>query len=426
MSKLNDLAKNKSIDNLADQCVKCGLCLPHCPTYDLTGDESESPRGRIALMQALAKKELEPSKKVVDHLEHCLSCRHCERVCPAHVKYGELLNLSRSALQQTPGKPIRVGLKTKLLSKIVQSRRSIVFAGQLLWIIQRSGLRHITRWTGITKILGLSPMDKLLPPVPSQKAFHKEYQSLSPEIGTISLFLGCLSRWCDRETAQATIFALNYCGYKVVIPKDQGCCGAMAMHQGHEEVAQSLISKNIKVFKQTSIDKIVTTASGCASMLKESHQHLQDEQYRNFSDRITDISHFILDKIDTNKLTNLDIKVALHTPCTLKNGMRESESAIQLLKLIPKLESFSITEKDTCCGSAGSYMIENPIWATKLVNKVLNELNELKTNVDYIATSNIGCALHLRQALNLRKQPIKVVHPIVLLAMSLGWKAKSR
>ena len=399
MSKTCGLKNKKAIDLLADQCVKCGLCLPYCPTYQLTEDENESPRGRIAIMQGLARQELEPTKKVVDHLEHCLSCRHCERVCPAHVQYGELITHTRIALQQHPSKTIKLKFKTRMLTKIVQSQKSIQRIGLGLRLIDRLGLRHFARWTFLTKILGLSAMDKLLPPVPSQKKFKALYPS-SHKQGSVALFLGCLSRWCDREVFEASIYALNEFGYDVHIPSNQGCCGAMAMHQGLEQQAKELFAQNATAFESIAIDKIISTASGCGSMLQEAKIYMPEDKYQVFSNKVTDVSHFIAQNLQGHKLTNLDLKVALHTPCTLQNCMKESDAAKQLLKSIPGLQSFDITEKDTCCGSAGSYMIENPEWANALVDKILTELD---TSVDFIATSNIGCALHLRRALKQRK-----------------------
>lgn len=409
----------QTIDELASQCVKCGLCLPHCPTYQISADENESPRGRIALMQALAKEQLQPDKKVVDHLERCLTCRHCERVCPAHVQYGELITTGRTWLQQQPKHPIKHSFKTRLLSRIVQKNKNITRMGKLLRLTQVTGLRALGRYTGITFMMGLRPLDKLLPKVPSQKAFKNFYPTQEELKGEVALFLGCLSRWCDRKVVEASIYVLNACGYHVHIPANQGCCGAMAMHQGLNANAKRLIDQNVQAFNEAKLAAILTTASGCGGMLKEANLYFPNEQTDKLSSKIHDVSHFIADAVCQKKLLPLNYTVALHTPCTLQNCIKESQSAKDLLSSIPGLHSFDITEKDTCCGSAGSYMLENPIWANKLAQSVLRELKN--TPVDYVATSNIGCALHLRRSLRAQNGKIQVVHPIVLVAMSLGW-----
>lgn len=416
MTKSNSL--NKRLDELASQCVKCGLCLEHCPTYQLTDNENESPRGRIALVQALTKEQLPPSKKVLEHLDNCLTCRHCERVCPAHVEYGELITLGRQWTQEHS--KAKHSSKTRMLTWVVNSPKRISFVGKLLRFSQASGLRFLGKITGITFLLGLRPLDTLLPKVPSQSAFKPSYPSKEACQGEVALFLGCLSRWCDRNIVDAAIYTLNACGYKVHVPRSQGCCGAMALHQGNMQDAQKLVDKNVKAFDMPAIEAILTTASGCGSMLLEANQYFPDKAIANLSDRTKDISHFVLAKCPTKKLAPLNYTVALHTPCTLQNCMKASQQPHDLLKNIPDLRVFDITEKNTCCGSAGSYMLENPEWANKLVDNILAELGD--TRVDYIATSNIGCALHIRKAVQKRGWKTQVVHPIILTAMSLGWK----
>lgn len=412
-SNKNEL--HQAIQTMADQCVKCGLCLPYCPTYRLTEDENESPRGRIALTQALVG-ELGPTKKLSQHLENCLSCRHCERVCPAHVEYGKLITTTRQAISQAPTSPVKHSLKTRLLSKIVTSRSLLSLVGKSLWAIDRTGLRLLARYTGLSFILGLSPLDKLLPKVPRQSAFAPHYKSTQSRQGQVGLFLGCLSQWCDKKTTQSSIYVLNQLGFDVHIPRKQGCCGAMAMHQGDLNQGQKLLSNNADAFAEP-IDALITTASGCGSMLKEANIYFNDDKYHHLAELVTDISHFVAPKLGQLTLKQLNLKVAVHTPCTLKNCMQESDDPIKLLQAIPGITISTLPSNDSCCGSAGSYMLENPMWAKALVHKLLDAVDP---EVDMIATSNIGCALHLQAALREKHLKIEVVHPIVLLAMALG------
>lgn len=404
-----------SIQQLADQCVKCGLCLPYCPTYQLSEDENESPRGRIALTQALVSEKLTPTKKLSQHLENCLSCRHCERVCPAHVEYGKLITLTRKSLAEHPAKPIKHNFKTKTLSRLVQNKTMLGITGKMLRVIDVSGLRILGRYTGLTFLLGLRPLDKLLPKVPSQTAFKEIYPSLKHKQGSVGIFLGCLSRWSERQVTLASIQVLNHLGFDVHVPKIQGCCGAMAMHQGHLDQGKALLQKNVEAFGGN-IDAIITTASGCGSMLQEASDYFPSNDYDRMSNQVTDISQFVLDKLNT-EFTNLNLKIALHTPCTLQNCMKQSQAPIQLLNKIPGLDVTPLTESESCCGSAGSYMLENPEWSKALVHQLLDGINP---DIDYVVTSNIGCALHISAALREKHLKIKVVHPIVLVAMAMG------
>lgn len=254
----------------------------------------------------------------------------------------------------------------------------------------------------------------------SESMAVKRGESKLPALGQVALFLGCLSQWTDRQTQEATLYALNTCGYDVIIPRQQGCCGAMAHHQGNFSQAHPLIKRNADVFENHAIEAILSTASGCASMLKDSKLYYKEKNIESMSNKVTDISEFIKNKIPKNKLKPLNFKVALHTPCTLKNGLHQAQGPQEILAQIPNLDWFNLSTKQTCCGSAGAYMIEEPQWSDTLVNNLLSQIDDHE--IDFIVTSNIGCALHVRKALIAEGKSIKVVHPMVLLAKSLGWK----
>lgn len=397
-------SNSDKVDKLASQCVKCALCLPHCPTYTLTEDENESPRGRIALFQALSQKKLPLTDKVQHHLDQCLGCRACEAVCPAHVKYGELLITGRAAFQT----------HTRLLIRVIENRHFRRFLHYALWCLEISGLRALARKGGLTRLLRLGAWDALLPPVERPESLAGHYAALSEKRGTVMLFTGCTSSWCDQKTLQASLYVLRKWGYDVFIPENQTCCGAMALHAGFLKQAHSLAKQNERAFHQP-INHIITVATGCSVTLQET-----DRATFSFPSKVIDIMDFLnTEPWPVNlKLSPVPLRVKLHTPCSRRYVLKTPFSPENVLKKIPSLVISSF-ESPNCCGAAGTYMIEHPDMASALANKLLDLLEIPLPN--YIVSSNIGCALHLRRELNRRSLAIQVEHPVMLLARALDF-----
>lgn len=431
MKKAIDLTNlSTEIDDLASQCVKCGLCLPHCPTYQLTENENESPRGRIALMQAVANGQLPFSESVNTHLDQCLACRTCERVCPAHVKYGELITKGRTLIHESdhlkhqyqPKTPF----KARMLSTIAAQPLLTKLMGRSLQLIEISGFRKLSRTIGLTRLLGFKALDQLLPKVPSQKPFLSHYPAKGAAKGKVALFKGCISSWSDRQTLEASIHVLNSIGFDVIMPKNQGCCGAMALHHGDHGQSQTLALKNLDIFPED-IEAIISPISGCGATLKEYDKYLganmpgqTAEQAFQFSQKVIDISDFILKNWDgTLKLKPIQERIAYHHPCTLKNVFKSETQVEKLLALLPKRESIPLTQTENCCGSAGTYMLTYPENANQLAEKMLSSLED--TTVDTLVTSNIGCGMHLAQQLKGKNAKIRVIHPITCVAEALGF-----
>ena len=394
----------------ADLCVKCGLCLPHCPTYTQTQHEADSPRGRIALMQGLANGLILSSDGLTTHLDGCLSCRACETVCPAKVPYGRLMDSGRALLNQ---KNPRANTAIRLISFWLTRNTARKFAATFLWLYQRSGLQSVLRRSHLLGKGRVARLDSLLPrislPLPLKDSFPSEQAS-------VSLFSGCTGELADRQTLQDALHVLAKLGVKANVPHGQGCCGALHQHNGFPSEAAQFAQNNLQAFAGTT--PIISSASGCGATLME-YPELIGASGVAFSKRVQDLSSFLLSRWpDDLVLKPLKARIAIHTPCTMKNVVKGGNAVRALIEKIPGVEIVELDSKDRCCGAAGSYFITQPAMADQLLEEKLNMTRALTP--DIILSSNIGCSMHM--AAGLRRAGIKVelLHPVSLLARQLG------
>ncbi len=399
----------------ADRCVKCGYCLPGCPTYGLARDEGESPRGRIALIQGLLTGRVD-SPRLHTHLDHCLACLACETACPTGVQYGRLITMVR-ALQHNKSSLFRRILKRtglRLLSRLPYSPTAVAMAR----LYQKIGLRWVVLRIGGT---GIRRLDGLLPPLERPVPWSKFYPaagSLSEKRGRVGLFTGCIGRITDQPALEAAIRVLNRLGVEVAIPGGQGCCGAMHLHGGATEQAGRLAQQNRRAFAGQELDAIVSVASGCAAHLAN-----YGEDGEKLAAPIMDISHYLQGLRWPEELTIQPLKgrVALHTPCSLKNMPGDTDVPGQLLRRIPGIDLAPLAENGHCCGAAGSYLLTQPVIANALREEKLNALH--KTEPEILVTSNTGCALHLAAGIRQADLSIEVLHPVELLARQMSLKS---
>lgn len=402
-----------------DRCVMCGMCSQHCPTYQLTADENESPRGRIALIAALVSGQLVSEQDSTDarlqaHIDHCTGCRACEAYCPSGVRFGAIITEAKALLSP----PATSTPEATLSSKTAPWLRRY----------QRWGLQKLVRASGILKPLGLAQKEALLPTIPDTPDWQDYYPpTTQPDTkarGDVALFTGCVANIFDREALDASRRLLNAMGYGVHVPPTQGCCGAMALHNGQPREATRLATQNLSAFAELDVHAIVHTASGCSAQLSEYSQLLTDDRAADFSNKIQDISQFIATVAWPTDLqaAPLPKTVALHTPCSLSNVLRQASAPELLLQRIPELEIAPLPQTTRCCGGAGQYMLDQPEFAQQLRGKVLNDLDSAnpQQEIDTLLTSNLGCSLHLAAGLRERGQTITVTHPVVLLARQLG------
>jgi glycolate oxidase iron-sulfur subunit len=385
------------------------LCLPHCPTYRKTRDEAESPRGRISLMRALASGELSPSEKLTGHLDLCLACRACERVCPSEVPYGRLIDAARTQLAESHDRVRRRGL----FSLLIEPRLRLL-AGLLLRWYQRSSLQRLVRASGLLGSGRLAALESGLPDKISISKWQPEYPASGVQRGVVALFTGCVTDLLDNETLRSAIVVLNRLGYRVHVPAGQNCCGALHWHHGNSDLALPLMRKNLAAFGDARYDAVLSCASGCGAMLSEYGQHLAGGEH--LAAKTRDITAFLAAARwpEHLALNPLPKRVAVHDACLLRNALREERSPYQLLKRIPGAEIFPLPDNHLCCGAAGSYFLDHRDMAGQLRDDKVRHLRTMAP--DILVTTNIGCALHLRAGIRAAGLNIEVVHPVALLA----------
>ncbi|MEE9559893.1 MAG: heterodisulfide reductase-related iron-sulfur binding cluster [Acidiferrobacterales bacterium] len=414
-----DLASK--IRHEAGRCVSCGLCLPHCPTYRQMRTENESPRGRIALMRAIAGGDLPVTARLESHLSLCLDCRSCENVCPANVRYGQLIDSARALIETRRPRPrVQDLLRRLLMDQLLARPRNLRLLARALRFYQVSGLQRCARATHLPGLLGLEQWEAQLPPLSRQVPWQQQYPAQAPRRGRVGLLTGCISGIVDHDTLTATIRVLTTIGFDVHVPSRQVCCGALHQHGGEPKKAAALMRRNIEAFGAAELDAIVSTASGCAATLAEYGVYLPDDAgARVFSAKAREVSDFLTgtDWPTTVHCAPLPIRVAVHDPCTLTNVLHANDEPYRLLQRIPALELRPLPENNLCCGAAGVYFLTHSQMAHDLRAPKLASLAQWAP--DAVVTTNIGCALHLGQGMRTINPDIKIVHPVILIAKQL-------
>ncbi|WP_416150325.1 (Fe-S)-binding protein [Salipaludibacillus sp. HK11] len=410
-------------------CMRCGFCLPKCPTYIESGyQESHSPRGRIAVMKAVADGLIEPDEDVERSLNMCLGCRACEPVCPPGVNYGHLLEETRDIINQNKKHtlPIRAIRKTVFQGLFPHQNRMQSLTG-MLNIYQRSGLQKIVQKSGMLGLLpnSLTVMEKVIPNVPSKKEMKDRPEFLSaksPLKKRVAFFSGCLMDTVFMETNNATMELLQIAGCEIVIPTTQACCGALHGHSGEKEGAKELAKRNILAFEELNVDYIITNAGGCGAFLIDYDHLLRDEPEWNerakaFSTKLKDVSS-ILVELNFHKENHLELPeqvITYQDSCHLRNVMKTSSEPRLLIKAINNTNYHEMKDADSCCGSAGIYNIVESEMSMKILDSKMKATKA--TEATTIVTTNPGCLLQMK--LGIEKEgltdKVRAVHLVDLL-----------
>ena len=375
----------------ADRCVLCALCSSHCPTYRLFREEGESPRGRVMISAALLKGEIEISRGVIDHLNHCLLCRACESSCPSDVPYGEIVDGARAMLPPPQG-----GARWLEIVAVRPRLVQLLAAGALLW--ERLKLPM--------PALGRAAAKRMT----TTRRLEPHYPAVGNKIGSVGLFLGCIASPFDRQTHIDAITLLTRLGYDVVVPPNQQCCGALPQHHGNPKRVEQLNRMNREAFGEQQLDAIIFTSSGCGVQLVEKG---------DLPAPAMEICQFLLQSPNLDRLlfNPLPQQITLHHPCSLGNMLQGNRAVEALLEKIPQIKIALLGPDSGCCGAAGSHRLREPETADRLRQPKIESL--LATESPMLLSTNYGCALHLAEGMEIERTPIEVIHPVTLLARQL-------
>jgi glycolate oxidase iron-sulfur subunit len=417
----------KDLDySVVQQCMHCGMCLPTCPTYVETKIERNSPRGRIALMRAIADGQLEAKKAFADEMYFCLGCLACETACPAGVDYTELFEMARAEAESSPAlhTPGRRFVRWLLLDVLFRQQWRLRLAGRLLWIYQASGLQTLVRRSGLLP-RSIRQLEAKTPKIqrhfsPDLIAPRETPKGKGETKYRVGLLTGCVQDLIYSDVNRDTADVLRANGCEVVTPPQQACCGSLHAHNGEYEMAKGYARRLLDCFDLDHLDAIITNAAGCGSHLKHFDRLLENDPHyaaraKQWSEKIRDISEWLveIDFLPPSRAAD-DAVVTYHDACHLCHGQKITVQPRELLKKIPGLKLAPLTESMWCCGSAGIYNLIQPEMAEKLLERKINHIVE--TGAQIVATGNPGCLLQIQNGLAARKLKIEMAHPVTLLA----------
>ena len=417
-------------------CVRCGLCLTSCPTYVVTGHESEGPRGRIALMRALVEGRVPLTDDLIDREENCLACDACTAVCPAGVQMEPLqvafrasVEVSRDAAAVPSRGIVARALRAAVFGWLFPSMprfRAIVW---LVWFYRASGLRTLARALGIVRLIGMRDADDLLPAfspdflVPTGQSFPADVSA--SHRASVALFAGCVMSTAFGSTAHATVRVLNKAGCEVTCPAGQGCCGALHAHGGDRDGAQRLARTVIDAFEPAGDAPVIVNAAGCGAMMKEYGHLLADDpawavRASAFASRVRDVSEYLVTRElpPLNRIASDDTVVAYQDACHLAHAQRVTSAPRDLIRRIPGVTLRDLPDKALCCGSAGVYNITHAAMARSLGDRKAKAVGE--TGASIMVTANPGCHLQMQASLSRTGSSVRVMHVVDLLDQALS------
>jgi len=383
-------------DEDLDRCVACGLCLADCPTYRLTGEETASPRGRIAAMRAVAEGRAEVDLALAGVLDACLACRACEDVCPSHVPYGRLIERARVQLE-----PLRTGRERRWRRLGLGTVLTRPWLTSLVARLQPLGRPFLSRRTRA-----------LLPPRSRERPLPRVTEPEGEPRGTVALLTGCVQdRWYRSvNLASARVLARN--GWRVVVPPAQGCCGSLHAHHGRLDTARDLARRTLRAFGDADI--VLSTAAGCSAHLAELGDLLGTEEASAFAGRTRDVVAFLAEQGIEPPSANPGVEVvAYHDACHALRVLHLRDEPRALLARVPGLRIVDVPDGETCCGAAGLYAVTQPPMADALMRAKAEAI--ASTGASVVASANPGCTMQIAAGLRALGTAVEVLHPVELL-----------
>ncbi len=417
MPTLREIEKPKESEYL--NCIRCGLCLAVCPTYQVSLKEAAGPRGRVALARKGLEGQLELSQNLAEQMNACFACLACNEICPVGIHPAELTLSMRHVQEQI--KP--AGWKQALFGGLIPHPGRMEASTLPLRLYERSGLRRLVyrlgalRWLP-RKVRDLESMLPRLPQRPLRQALPEKAAAYGEERYRVGFFLGCAQNLLFAEESAATVRVLQRNGCAVITPKQTQCCGMPARGYGRLDLVLAQARHNIALFEQAQVETIITDCATCGSTLKEYGALFQgDTEWEaraiTFSGRVRDVSEFLAEIPLEKPKGRIEARVTYHDPCHLRRGQKVWQQPRKLLRMIDGLDFVELPEADWCCGSAGSQLITHYDTSVKVMERKMDNL--ASTGASIIASGCPGCQMQLNTAIQRRGMQVTVVHPITLL-----------
>lgn len=405
-----------------DRCIHCGLCLNACPTYRELGLEMDSPRGRIYQMVQVAG-GAPASPPYLEHIGLCLACRGCESACPSGVQYGRLVEAARTEIEAHAVRPwpVRV-FRRFIFNHLLTSPGTMSALGALLYLYSRTGLQRLVRALGFLHLLGrLGDLEALAPPAEPPFFFSqigKTFPAEGKQRYRVAFLAGCIANVSFARLNEATVRVLQKNGCEVVIPKNQGCCGALHVHSGLRDEARVLARRNIDALTGGTFDAIITNAAGCGSTLKEYGELLEHDagyavKAKQFSLLMKDITEFLAGIELNPNMGSIDAVATYQDSCHLAHGQKIKGAPRTLLAAVPGLTFREMPSSDVCCGSAGIYNVVQNAMAMQILERKMEAVNSTAATI--VATANPGCLLQLQAGARLHGNGQRVMHVVEVL-----------
>jgi len=417
---------DKPSQSIIEDCVHCGFCLSACPTYLETGNELDSPRGRIYLIKSVMEERIPLGNFAVNHIDKCLGCLACETACPSGVKYRQLIETTRSQIERNYSRTLSDRLYRAFLFKLFPYQKRLSLILPFLYFYNKIGLRKLVASTGILKKISrnLHKMEQMVP-LPDSVSITRYPEVIPSRKKTkyrVAFLTGCVQNAFFSKTNRDSIEVLTKLGCEVVVPEHQQCCGALSNHSGRLEEGREFARHTIDTFGSLKVDYLVINSAGCGSNIKDYDDLFTpaDKYFlkaKELSEKTRDIMEFI-DEIGIDEdLKELKLKVTYQDACHISHGQSIIQAPRNVLLKIPGLRLIEMNESSHCCGSAGIYNLVQPEMAEQILRRKISNIE--KTDADVLAVSNPGCLIQIQKGIRENGLKIKTVHPVELLNRAL-------
>ena len=421
-------------DDLLVQCMHCGLCLPTCPTYALTGLERSSPRGRIRLIKAVADGDLAISPSFMEEMNFCLDCQACETACPAGVKYGALVEAARAQMYQGGFESATATLMKRVFLRWTFLRQGrLKFAARLLRAYQRWGIQWILERSGLLRLVSrrlhdVQPLSPRISDAFTSDSYPEIVTAAGPARHRVAFLTGCLMDVAFADVNADTIALLRHHGCDIVIPRGQACCGSLQAHNGDMIGARAMARSNIRLFASLKVEAIIMNSAGCGAYMKEYGHVFRDDpelaaDAAAVAARVKDITEYLSDigfqpSDDAAGGPFAGKCVTYHDACHLAHTQKVTQEPRQLIRQVPGITYAELPESTWCCGSAGIYNVVRFDDASRFLDRKLENIRAIRP--DIIVTGNPGCMLQIQYGLHRDGMNVTLLHTATFLRRACG------